>query len=130
MSAMTLIPITEAETFNAITDIEERSIIFLWAAWHEQSKLGGQIHQILSALSQRYSNLKFYSVEAEKFPSISESLDVSVVPTFVAIEGKRIISKLEGSSPPEINKFVKEVSTLPAFGSVYNVLVIFIVYIL
>jgi Grx4 family monothiol glutaredoxin len=89
-------------------------VAFFWAPWHEPSKLGGQLHEVVSALSQKFSSIHFMTIEAEAVPELSEKFDVSVVPTFVTLIGSEIVDKLEGANPPEINATVKKLSTATA----------------
>lgn len=109
---MSVIAISCDEDFTTITNKTERSLLFFWAEWHEPSKTGGQMQSIYQTLSTKYERIKFYTVEAEKYPRISESLDVTVVPTFVCIEGTKVIGKLDGAIPPQLAKFVKEMEVL------------------
>lgn len=99
------------EEFTHLTNSNIKSILFFWAPWNEPSKLGGQMHQVFETLSQKFSTIQFFTIEAEAFPEISESLQISVVPTFVFIEGKTVLKRLEGANPPELTKLVKEMVT-------------------
>lgn len=65
------------------------------------------MHGVFSALSSKYTSVKFYTVEAEAHPSISETFGVAVVPTFYAASNGAIIGKVEGANPAELSKLAK-----------------------
>jgi Grx4 family monothiol glutaredoxin len=93
--------------FNLITS-------FCRASWHEISKPGGQYHQIFNSLQDALSLTKvtFKTTEAEAAPEISESLEISVVPTVVAFRGSQIVGKLEGANPNELKKLAIKLENL------------------
>lgn len=93
----------------------KRSILlFFWAEWHEPSKKGGQIHEIVSTLSEKYTNIKFLRVEAEIVPEISEKYEISMVPSFVALNliGE-VVGSVKGANPPELIKLLKKLELAP-----------------
>mmetsp|Transcript_37136 Transcript_37136/g.27449 ORF Transcript_37136/g.27449 Transcript_37136/m.27449 type:complete len:347 (-) Transcript_37136:77-1117(-) len=106
--------ISDASTLSNLQRSGAKVVLFFWAPWHEPSKLGGQLHDILSALSQKYASIAFATVEAEAVPELSEKFEVAVVPTFVALNGVDTVEKLEGANPSDINQLVKKLSTLSA----------------
>jgi hypothetical protein len=66
----------------------------------------------------------FAKCEAEAVPSISEKLQISVVPSFVCLScGKdfKLISKVEGANPQELNKAISMLSELPLPPNTENV---------
>jgi thioredoxin-like negative regulator of GroEL len=64
------------------------------------------------AMSAKYTQINFRSVEAENIPELSEIFRVSVVPTFVAIKGSDTIGKVEGANPADLSKLVKQLSAM------------------
>lgn len=85
-------------------------ILFFYADWHEPSKQGGQMHQLLGGLAQKYNTITFTMLEAENIPAVSEKYGVSVVPTFVCLDGANVLFKHEGVNPPELGKLIKRVA--------------------
>jgi len=64
---------------------------------------------VFSALSEKYgAKINFYTVEAEAVPEVSEMVEITVVPTFVAFAGKTIVGKTEGANPAELSKLAKQ----------------------
>ncbi len=112
----TIMPITPLNTTvdldTVIASNGERYVVFFWAAWHEPSKIGGQMQGIYAALSEKYPSVKFCTVEAEEAPELSEHFEVSVVPTFVALSGKTVVGKVEGVNPAEVSALVKNLVDL------------------
>ena len=66
------------------------------AGWHDLSKPNGQLRDIYDTLAKKYPQIQFCYIEAEEAVDISEKYNVTVVPTFVAIQGNKIIQTLEG----------------------------------
>lgn len=89
-------------------------VVFFWAPWQEASKLGGQLHTIFSALSEKFSSVAFAIVEAEAVPELSEKFEISVVPTFVSLNGNVVSDKFEGANPADINNLVKKLASSTA----------------
>jgi Grx4 family monothiol glutaredoxin len=103
------------EELDLLQTSGKSALLFFWADWHEPSKVGGQMDGVLEALSQKYSKsaISFFRVEAEEIPAVSEALEVSVVPSFIAVQKGKIIGKVEGANPPEVGKLVKKLADAP-----------------
>jgi Grx4 family monothiol glutaredoxin len=106
--------ITSIEELKQIQAKESKFILFFWAEWHELSnKASGQLQSIFQALASKYSaSIDFYLVEAEVAVDISETCHISVVPSFLAYYGPKVIKKLEGANPAELNNLVKALDEL------------------
>jgi thioredoxin-like negative regulator of GroEL len=89
------------EEFKVLAKDRRHLLVFFWASWHEPSKPGGQMDTVFSGLATRHGSLAFAKIEAEnaEVASVSESLGVTVVPTFVAVSGGRSWGKIEGANP-------------------------------
>ena len=86
-------------------------ILFFGAEFYAPSQKGGQVYEVIEAMSTKYVNVKFYYVDAEGQSDISNQFDVSMVPTFVAIQnGKLFGKKVEGANPSDILELVKSLS--------------------
>ena len=71
------------------------------------------MHQIFQTLSEKYSGIEFYTVEAEAVVAVSEQMNVSVVPSFYAIVNTSVLSKVEGVNPGDLSKLVKLLNDQP-----------------
>lgn len=89
---------------------QQKNVLFFWASWHEPSKLGGPMQSVFAALAQKFPAIQFASVEAEALTELSEKYEVSVVPTFICCVGNRLVEKMEGTNPAEINSAVKRLA--------------------
>eukprot|EP01041_Mallomonas_annulata_P006363 gene6363-12864_t len=105
------------EQLKEFTANNKLSVIFFWAEWHEPSKTGGQMDQLYRSLSLKYNNVQFGRIEAEVFPSASEIFAVRVVPTFVSIIGSKLIGKVEGVNPTELNSLLTSLIEMPLEAS-------------
>lgn len=111
---MVVTSITDETLFESIMlSATKKSVLFFWASWHEPSARGGQMHQIFQTLSEKYSGIEFYTVEAEAVVAVSEQMNVSVVPSFYAIVNTSVLSKVEGVNPGDLSKLVKLLNDQP-----------------
>eukprot|EP01038_Epipyxis_sp_PR26KG_P006634 gene6634-9108_t len=107
---MSVKQLTTKEELSSLQTTLTKNILFFWASWHEPSRIGGQLHGICEALTSKYPNIKFYLVEAEVATDISIAFNISVVPTFVAIIGNKVIDRLEGVNPSELSNMTKKLN--------------------
>ena len=106
--------IDSSSSFEKQLSAKRSLLLFFWAEWHEPSKKGGQIHEIVSTLSEKYTNIKFLRVEAESAPELSEKYEVSLVPTFVALNSMgQVVGSVQGANPPELIKLLKKLESTP-----------------
>lgn len=105
---MSIVDFSDLAEFNAFRELNKPAFLFFWADWHEPSKVGGPIRSVFGALSQKYPDVTFIRVEAEKAGEISELCDISLVPTFVAIHGMHVVGKMEGAVPSDMGKLIKQ----------------------
>jgi Grx4 family monothiol glutaredoxin len=78
------------------------------------------MHQIFQTLSEKYSGVDFYTVEAEAVVAVSERMNVSVVPSFYAIVNTTVLSKVEGVNPADLSKLVKMLHDQPLLNGVHS----------
>ncbi|ERM95190.1 monothiol glutaredoxin-S17 [Amborella trichopoda] len=85
-------------------------ILHFWASWCEASK---QMDQVFAHLSTDTPQARFFRVEAEEKPEISEAYAVSSVPYFVFCKDGKVVDKLEGANPSALaNKVAKLVGPI------------------
>ena len=108
-------PITDVASLKSLRASGAKIVLFFWAQWHEPSKEGGALQEAFSLLSKKYTSkgLKFFRVEAEAVPDVSEAFEVSVVPTYITLNGMTEGGKLEGVNPTEVVKLVKTLADSP-----------------
>jgi len=78
------------------------------------------MHQIFQTLSEKYSEVDFYTVEAEAVVVVSERMKVSVVPSFYAIVNNTVLSQVEGVNPAELSKLVKLLNGQPLLNGTHS----------
>ena len=112
--------IKSEEAFTSLTSAHSHVLVFFWADWHEPSKPGGQMDSVFNALSARYPAVVFAKIEAENIQTaaVAETLEVSVVPTFVAVMSGKPWGSVEGANPPDLSALLKRFSTAPADSSI------------
>ncbi|KAG9441044.1 hypothetical protein H6P81_016898 [Aristolochia fimbriata] len=80
-------------------------VMHFWASWCEASK---QMDHVFSHLAVDYPHAKFFRVEAEEQPEISEAYSVSAVPYFALCKDGKTVDTLEGANPSGLaNKIAK-----------------------
>jgi thioredoxin-like negative regulator of GroEL len=106
-----MIEIADIAGFNEVKISGKSCLLFFYAKWQEES-LNADLKDLMVAMSAKYPQINFRSVEAENIPELNEIFRVSVVPTFVAIKGSDTIGKVEGANPADLSKLVKQLSAL------------------
>lgn len=103
-----------------------KCLLFFWASWQEASKLGGPLHTLFQALSQKHGAGKenpclFLRIEAEAVPECSELYGVTVVPSFIALNGNKVIGeRLEGANPSAVSKLLSQLQQSTAEDTVVS----------
>ncbi|CDO99552.1 unnamed protein product [Coffea canephora] len=95
------------------TLVEKTTVILhFWASWCEASK---QMDQVFSHLSTDFPHARFFRVEAEEQPEISEAYSVAAVPYFVFFKDGKSVDTLEGADPSALaNKVAKVAGSVTA----------------
>ena len=109
-----LTTVTEEAGLLQLLSAKTHCVLNFFASWDEATDAGIQMVSVLEALSTRYTNMSFLKIDAEASPTLSEKYKVTVVPTFILICAGKVVTKLEGSNPPELSKIVKTLSEIPA----------------
>lgn len=105
---MSVIEIRSEDQFNRITDEADSSkllIVYFQTEWAEPCQ---HMNTVFQSLSEVYPQHGFVSIDADKFPDISETLEVSAVPFFVLLKNKMIVKELSGADPRALAKAVQE----------------------
>eukprot|EP01018_Ginkgo_biloba_P033558 Gb_37365 [translate_table: standard] len=92
---------------DAVLEEGAPTILHFWAGWCEASK---QMDQVFAHLCTDHPHAKFFRVEAEEQPVISEAYSVSAVPYFVFFKDGKVVDTLEGANPSELANKVSKVS--------------------
>lgn len=74
-----------------------KSVLFFWSSWHEATAPQGSTSKLFETLASTSPNLSFYRVEAEVQSHLSTMYGVTVVPSFVLLNGEKIVDKIEGA---------------------------------
>jgi Thioredoxin len=104
----------EVEGISQLAVLEqsgERCLLFFYAKWQEDS-LNADLRDQMSAMSVKYPQVKFLSLEAENFLQLTEKFRVSVVPTFIGTHGNVTVGRVEGANPSELLQLVKQLSAV------------------
>lgn len=113
MAAVTgsVVTIQDAAQFEQLTARETTlSISFFWADFHELCRPNGQIDVVVRQLATLHPRIRFLKIAAEELPELSELFEIAVVPTFVIMQGKSVLEKLEGANVSELAKRVDVLS--------------------
>nr|CAG8591731.1 15368_t:CDS:2 [Entrophospora candida] len=113
MASNNLLELSKDEEFKQLIEQNKNTPIFLdfWAPWAQPC---AQMNDVFAELAKKNTAYKFIKIEAEKFPEISESYEITAVPTFIVIKNGKIVDCIVGVNAPEltnlINKNIKAAS--------------------
>jgi len=100
MPAKNLTDVDQLKTFG-----NDLVILDFWADW---CKPCVQLNQIFDQLADKYPNIHFLKVEAEKLESVTEKFEINSVPSFIFLKDQNTFDKVEGANAPELaNKIEK-----------------------
>lgn len=114
---MGVVEISSDSQFSELTtSVAPNTLVALYfhTPWAEPCK---QMNQVFSTLSDVYSSSLFLSINADNFPDISESFDVSAVPYFVLLRDSTILKELSGADPKELATTIQTLVSGNAAGS-------------
>lgn len=107
---MSVIEVTSDEHFTQLTtSVEPSTLVTLYfhTPWASPCV---QMSGVVSSLASVYPNNLFLSINADEFPDISESFDVSAVPYFVLLRNSTILKDLSGADPRELASTIQSLS--------------------
>ncbi|KAI9363791.1 thioredoxin-like protein [Pilaira anomala] len=64
------------------------------------------MNEVFAELAGKFPALQFLKIEAEEYPDISESFEISAVPTFIILKGGKIADQIEGAKAAELTNAV------------------------
>ncbi|KAI7888002.1 thioredoxin-like protein [Mucor mucedo] len=66
------------------------------------------MNEVFAELSGKFPALQFLKIEAEEYPDISETFEISAVPTFIIVKGGKIADQIEGAKAAELTNAVSK----------------------
>lgn len=87
-----------------------KSVLFFWSSWHEATAPQGSTSKLFETLASSLPDLSFYRVEAEVQTDLSSAYNVTVVPSFVLLNGEHVLDTIEGAD--DVAKLTQAVSVL------------------
>lgn len=112
---MTVTEIKSDSHFSELTtSVAPSTLVALYfhTPWADPCK---QMNQVFQSLSDVYSSSSFLSIDADEFPEISESFEVSAVPYFVLLRDSTILKELSGADPKELANTIQSlISSSPS----------------
>jgi Grx4 family monothiol glutaredoxin len=92
---------------------KRRRVLFFWAPWHDQCKVGGPMDTIFESLAEATTTTKgnnhgdddavveFWKIEAEEYPQLCQQYTVTYIPTFLMVDTNgAVVDRVEGSNDP------------------------------
>ncbi|KAF3918875.1 Glutaredoxin-3 [Dactylellina cionopaga] len=94
------------EAFKAIPENVLLAISF-HTSWAAPCK---QMNEVFAAIASSSTPDKaaFISIDAEEVPDVSEEYEVSAVPFFVLVKNGKILRKISGADPKELNEAIQQ----------------------
>lgn len=112
-----MLPVKDLRSKAALDEamaVKGSVVIHFWASWCQASS---QMNSVFAQLCTDTPHARFFQVESEKEPEISETFQVAAVPFFVFIKDGRVVDKLEGANPAEL---ANKVARLAGPSSLYK----------
>lgn len=114
---MGLVEIESKEQFTTLTSAKDKLIaLYFHTPWASPCI---QMNKVVSTLADSAQNQStgFISVNADKFPEISDLFDISAVPYFVLVKNGTILKELSGADPKELASALEQFGSAPAASS-------------
>ena len=69
-----------------------------------------KIQPFFEQCSSKYSdkNIGFVTIDVDDYDMIATYYNVAMMPTFIVLEGEKLLGKYAGSSEPELENFLKQ----------------------
>ena len=88
-------------------------VVFFYADFHEPSKAGGAMDNVVQKLAELHPGISVAKVDAEAVPDAAEVFDVTVVPTFVFFKQHVMVGTLQGADAAELTRRVEALKDAP-----------------
>jgi Grx4 family monothiol glutaredoxin len=92
-----LTEITSTQTLENFLQTKNKIGLLFGANWHEATPM---LKMVCNALGQEKTSVTFGYIEAEDLPDITDTYDVTMVPTIVLLNGSSVLERLEGTIEP------------------------------
>jgi len=102
---MTVTVVKDLAEFQKIISADEYSVFDFWATWCGPCKAISPIFQRLSDQAT-YSHIKFYKVDVDDSPDISQEVGIRAMPTFTLFKNGQKVKDLVGASPPRLEELI------------------------
>lgn len=87
---------------------KRRRVLFFWAPWHDQCRVGGPMDTIFESLAEATTKgnpgddaVEFWKIEAEEYPQLCQQYTVTYIPTFLMVDTNgAVVDRVEGSNDP------------------------------
>jgi len=97
------------------------SLINFWASWASPC---AQMNTVVEELSKKYPQALVLQVEAEEQADIAESFDIEAVPTFLILQGHKLLARIPGADAQQLTnsmeKFVKPTQSVVPLSSTHK----------
>ncbi|CAG8439586.1 10892_t:CDS:10 [Ambispora gerdemannii] len=106
-----LIELNSQEELEKLVNANKSSVVVLdfWASFVPACN---QMNDVFVELARKHTALKFVKIEAEKFPEVSESLEIVAVPVFVVLKNGKSAARVEGANAPKLSEVVEKYSKI------------------
>ncbi|KAF8251571.1 glutaredoxin [Wilcoxina mikolae CBS 423.85] len=104
----TVTNITSVEQFNELVDNASNTTLValnFHAPWAAPCTAMNKVFETLAEQSNPQSSV-FIAIDAEEYPDISESYEVSAVPFFVLLKNKQVIETISGADSTKLSQSV------------------------
>lgn len=98
------------DDFNQIINSGQAVAIDFWATWCGPCRVISPIFEQLSDHSE-FSSVKFYKVDVDEQPDISQEVGIRAMPTFLFFKDGIKIGEVVGANPGELRKLIEQAAS-------------------
>ena len=99
-----VIELESEKQFESLTKADAKVVVKFTASWCQPCK---KIHPFYQQKCTEYIDCNFLTVDVDDFDRIATKYGVSMMPTFVVIQGNSLVGTYRGSSEPGLEEFLK-----------------------
>mmetsp|Transcript_49515 Transcript_49515/g.139365 ORF Transcript_49515/g.139365 Transcript_49515/m.139365 type:complete len:176 (-) Transcript_49515:69-596(-) len=95
-----------SEDFHALLEKKDHKVVCKFtASW---CKPCHKIQPFYEKLSSHFKGTSFLTVDVDEFDDIAGKYSVAMMPTFLVLQGEKVLGSYSGSSESELQRFLKE----------------------